>query len=187
MRLFAALEIQATARKRLTEAQTELKVTGAARGVTFIPDERLHLTLVFVGEVAPARGTVLIEAMAVDFEMAPFTIGFGGLGVFPSAARPRTLWIGVREGARETSDLQARVAGRLEALGVPREPRPFSPHSTLGRWSKGAGRARWRTPEDDRIIARTGVEAVTFFESRLSPAGPTYTAVAMARLQCRAS
>jgi 2'-5' RNA ligase len=183
MRLFTAIDLDDPTRAALAAEQERIKGLGGIQGLRLVAPSRLHLTLVFIGEVDAARGRALIEAMGAGIEQDPFTIGFGGVGVFPAHGPPRVLWIGLREGQRQTLDLHAAVARRLEPLGVC-EARGFRPHLTLGRWPRGGGRGRLRMDDRDRVVARTTVDAVVLVESRLSAAGPSYTAVATAPLRC---
>lgn len=184
MRLFVAIELEERARAELVKEQSRLASACGARGPRLVPPSHLHLTLVFVGEVDRARAAALTAAMAFDIDQTPYVIGFGGPGVFPSYGPPRILWIGLREGERETQALQAAVVERLQPLGVAPDPRPFHPHLTLARWprgGRGGGVSVDRVPE--RIV-HSKVAEVRLFESQLSAAGPTYTALATAHLRC---
>ena len=185
MRLFTAIELNDAARVSLEAEQRRLaaRVADRSRALRLVRSEHLHLTLVFIGETPEALGARLIEAMGSEIPMAPFHVAFGGCGLFPPHGAPRVLWVGALEGADEIIALHAQVAGRLKNLGVAVDERPFAPHLTLGRWRQQA-RGRPRLPDDVEVIARTPVERVTLFESRLSSAGPTYTALTHARLRC---
>jgi 2'-5' RNA ligase len=185
MRLFTAIELTDEARASLEVEQRRLaaRVADRSRALRLVRAEHLHLTLVFIGDVPEPRAAGLIEAMGSDIPMSPFHVAFGGCGLFPPRGAPRVLWIGALEGADRITALQAHVAVRLQNLGVAVDQRPFAPHLTLARWRQQA-RGRPRLPDDDEVIARIQVEHVTLFESRLSSAGPTYTALTHARLRC---
>jgi len=145
----------------------------------------LHLTLVFLGEIPAPRVVDIAAAVARPIDtVQPFRAVFGGVGVFPDRGAPRVLWLGLVAGVRETQALQQIVSDRLEPLGVAREPRPFHPHLTIGRW-------RDRHPDHRRRlaaltapggIASCDVAHLTLYESRLSSSGPVYTAVVHAAL-----
>jgi 2'-5' RNA ligase len=186
MRLFVAIDIDEAARKAIAAEQQRIKgeiETGSS--LKWIRSEHMHLTLAFIGEVEESRAEPLVRAMSAPITgVEPFEIVFGGLGVFPPEGAPRVLWLGVSSGAAQVIDTQAAIADRLARLDVPREPRPFHPHLTLARWRDGRPRDRRRInavrPSED--IGRTHVNEVTLYESRLSSAGPAYTAVARAGL-----
>ena len=185
MRLFTAIELNDEARAALEAEQRRLAARVADRSGTlrWVRAEHLHLTLVFIGETPEARAARLIEAMGADIPVAPFHVAFGGCGLFPPRGAPRVLWIGALEGADEIIELHAQVAERLKHIDIAVDERRFAPHLTLARWRQEA-RGRLQLPDDGEVIARIQVERVTLFESRLSSAGPTYTALTHARLRC---
>jgi 2'-5' RNA ligase len=99
-------------------------------GVTWVPAERLHVTLAFLGEVADAGpvAAALREAVA---GVRPFAARIAGGGAFPRAARPRVLWAGVEGDALPGL---ARVTRRaVRAAGVRLERAPYVPHVTVAR------------------------------------------------------
>jgi len=185
LRLFVAIDLDAEARGSVGAEQQRLARVLDARGsLRWVKPEQMHLTLSFLGEVDEARGAAVADAMRAPIPVAPFTMRFRGLGVFPPRGAPSVLWLGVADGSAQAIDLQRRVADRLEPLGGPREARPYHPHLTLARWRDGRpGAARRALAADGgREIARVDVRYVTLYQSRLSPHGPTYTALAQAEL-----
>jgi 2'-5' RNA ligase len=186
MRLFTAIELTDDARLSMTAVQREIAagLGEASRSLRFVRPEHLHLTLVFAGEIAEDRALAVVEAFRPDIPVAPFQLVFGGVGTFPPRGAPRVVWLGVLEGARAVIDLHALVVQRLAEAGVPTQSRPFSPHLTLARCRESGRRPRLRPSGQPHAIARVDVQAVTLFQSRLSSAGPTYTALAHARLSC---
>ena len=157
------------------------------KALTWVAVDRMHLTLVFLGEVPDVLAARLVEAMAAPIVHPPFEIAIGGIGVFPpERARkpPRVLWIGVAHGAEPTIALQQAVVARLAAAGASIEDREFHPHLTLARWRRSVWSDRRRAVElaSADTLARIHVDHVTLFQSRLSSAGPSYTALARANL-----
>jgi 2'-5' RNA ligase len=92
-----------------------------------------HLTLRFLGEVAPDRNSRVAERLVeVARASAPFVLRLEGIGVFPSPARPRVAWVGVTTGRAELVELARKVRVALEPdFGAEREE--FVPHLTLFR------------------------------------------------------
>jgi 2'-5' RNA ligase len=131
----------------------------------------------------------VVAAVEQDVARAPFTLTFGGIGVFPPRGKPSVLWLGVSGGAGEAIALQQELATRMERLGIPLERRPFHPHLTLARWreSRTTDRLRALNAATDRTVARVHVDHATLYQSRLSPAGPAYSVVARVTLSARAS
>ncbi|HOW48477.1 MAG TPA: RNA 2',3'-cyclic phosphodiesterase [Rubrivivax sp.] len=131
-RLFLALWPGARVRAALARRRDRFSwPTGAAP----VPDERLHLTLHFIGEVAAARVPALADALrapAPRFELVLDSVAVwrGGLAVL----RPSTL-------PDELLALHAALGAALHAAGLPVETRPFRPHVTLARRAAGAAHA----------------------------------------------
>ena len=130
-----------------------------------------HLTLKFLGEVDPALlgplGSALPSAVAT---LAPFPLELRGVGAFPDRERPRVAWVGVGEGADVVRDLARRVDEAAGTVGLPRENRPFVPHTTWMRirGPRDLGVAeRWLAAGEDRTFGRTVVREVILFESEL--------------------
>jgi 2'-5' RNA ligase len=183
MRLFVAIDMEDEARAAIVREQERLGRLLSRAGPRWVRPEQLHLTLAFIGEIDPARLTPIADALSRDHARAPFQLVFGGLGVFPAHGAPRVLWIGVAEGESSVVELQEEVARRLGGVGVTSEERPFRPHLTLGRWRDGRGfdRSRLVAAAPAPIPGGT-VEAVTLYESRLSPSGAAHVPVARGRL-----
>ncbi len=90
-----------------------------------------HLTLAFVGELAPDRVPTLARALAA-VRFAPFELSMAGLDHFPPRGAPRSLWAGVRP-SDDLMRLHAKVARACTAGGAKPESRQFAPHITLAR------------------------------------------------------
>jgi 2'-5' RNA ligase len=57
----------------------------------------------------------------------------GGAGAFPSASRPRVLWLGLESPGRGVFVLQERLRSAVAPFTHSPEDRLFTPHLTLGR------------------------------------------------------
>jgi 2'-5' RNA ligase len=189
VRLFAAIDLDDDALKAIAVLQQRiLKTLGAGRSFKTVDSTQMHLTLAFLGEVAESDSAPVIAALSSNIEIHPFAAAFQALGVFPPRGAPRVLWVGVKEGARELVETQLEVAHRVEAAGVTLERRPFHPHLTLGRWrdSRSPDRKRALSADPGGAIAKTDVDHVTLYRSRLTQAGPVYTPLTRANLtSCR--
>jgi 2'-5' RNA ligase len=185
MRLFVALDLDDDARREIaTLQQRVLKALEAERSVKMVDPARIHLTLAFLGEIAGPAVPSIADTLSANIDVHPFVAEFRGLGVFPPRGAPRVLWLGVEDGADEIVKVQREVADRVEGLGVVLEQRPFHPHLTLARWraSHPADRQRALSVQSRAAVARVSVDHVTLYHSRLSSAGPTYTALTRANL-----
>jgi 2'-5' RNA ligase len=186
-RLFVAVDLSDEARQAVADEQQ--RIAGAFDAETkpslkWVRPEQAHLTIVFLGHVDDERVRTVVDAVGRDVNLAPFEMTLGGVGVFPSRGAPRVLWIGVGDGAAELTVLQRELAARVAALGIPLEQRPFHAHLTLARWreSRAADRSRALAAARPGTIARVRIDSATLYQSRLSPTGAAYTALARANL-----
>lgn len=188
MRLFTGIELGDALRMKAAAVAAALRERveqdAPDARVTWIPEERLHLTLRFIGEVDDSLGERVIGALRAPLDVPPFTIGFGALGAFPPKGPPRVIWIGVARGRDAVVRAESAISERLGDLGIPKEDRPYSPHVTLARVRQPAGlRAPTLFAGLSPSLGKRSVDAITLFQSRLSPKGPTYTVLQRTRLQ----
>lgn len=132
MRCFIALEIPGAVKNHLVDLQESLKKTQA--DVRWVPEENLHLTLRFLGEIDEPQ----VQLVKQDLDQAVagmprFEIRLAGAGAFPGVTSPKVVWAGVETG-KETLNQIAQAVKALENFPVqPGNDMPFSPHITLGR------------------------------------------------------
>jgi RNA 2',3'-cyclic 3'-phosphodiesterase len=185
MRLFLAVELDDIVRARMAACGEALRGRlrpALARAAAWVPPANLHLTLRFLGWQNDEQVERLEQALATPFASAPFDLELRDLGHFPPRGSPRVLWVGVGQGRDTVVALHAEIELRLRELGFLPEDRPFHPHVTLARFkSERLPRgARLPEPLGEAALGVCHVAAITLFESRLSPKGPTY----LPRLRC---
>ncbi|MBI3978822.1 MAG: RNA 2',3'-cyclic phosphodiesterase [Chloroflexi bacterium] len=177
-RAFVAIELPDAVREYLGHLQERL---AAAGGVAWVRPEGLHVTLKFLGNVPESRISALSGSLA-DLAQAhhPCRLHLAPPGMFPSARRPRVVWVGLGGELEPLRELYEAVERGLAALGYPAETRPFRGHITLGRVREGAGPAQVQQlaalVQEARVpplpIPAT---AITLFESRLERSGARYS------------
>jgi 2'-5' RNA ligase len=181
VRLFVAAEIGEALATTVAELSRELQrragETARHAKVTWLPADRLHLTVRFIGEVDDARAAAIREALEPPLNIAPFDLTLAGAGAFPKGGAPRVLWVGVVSGQDQLIAAERAISARLARLGIPEEERPYRPHLTLARVREPAGLRTARLLEGltDRTLGTVRIDAITLFQSKLSPKGPTYT------------
>jgi 2'-5' RNA ligase len=123
-RLFTALEIPRDAALSLS------LLRGGLPGARWIDVENYHITLRFIGDV---EGHVADEiANALDRVRRPsFPVRLSGVGAF-GGKKPHAVWAGI-EPTAEMSALQAEIERICQRIGLPAEPRKYTPHVTLAR------------------------------------------------------
>jgi 2'-5' RNA ligase len=179
MRLFLAINLPESVRQALWEAAGPLRA--ASFPIRWVAPESIHLTLRFLGEVAPQRQAEIVTAAEQAAEGAkPFTLGIEGFGAFPTVERPRVVWAGC-EAAPALELLQHRVEQAMEGVGFPIEGRPFHPHLTLGRVQRNAKRSALRdfaaALEPLAYSADVTATSLDLMQSTLSREGARYTVV----------
>lgn len=176
MRQFLALELSESTRHEIGSLAGRLSAELA--GWKWTRTASVHLTLRFLGEVAADRDAAARPLWAdAARSVAPFRFVLEGLGCFPSAGAPRTLWLGIREETGRLLALRDGLEDAARRVGFPAERRPFRPHLTLARARRGARAGR----PDPRAAARVGQEPATrvvLVRSLLEPGGARYTALA---------
>jgi 2'-5' RNA ligase len=188
MRLFAAIDLNDEARRAIGAEQKRIgEAIGGSRrsALRWVAPDKIHLTLVFLGEIAAEKASQSIEAMRPPIDMPPFDLVLKGLGVFPSHGAPRVLWLGVDEGRAAAIELQREVARRLPSAPPDSHDASFHPHLTLARWREGRSSDRRDALglDEGRPIARIVVDRVTLYQSQLSSKGPTYAALSVSKLR----
>lgn len=188
MRLFVAVDIGDALRGQLGPARAAIEtVITRARvppRVVWTRDEQAHVTLRFIGETDDERAAAIRGALSHDIPIEPFEVEWDRVGTF-GGREPRVIWIGSHTSADAWAALADEVNRRLEPLVGPGEMRPFRAHVTLGRVKEPGRGVDWaRALKAVRLLpATTRVDHATLYVSRLSPQGPTYTAICTAQLR----
>jgi 2'-5' RNA ligase len=189
LRLFIAIELSEALRTRLTELSEELSQEMPADAIRWVRPEGIHITLKFLGEVAPGKVEIVQRAVSESVPRHPaFSYSANGLGCFPNLKRPRVLWVGIREPTGKLSALQRGIEETFAAYGFEKENRTFHAHLTLGRVRRGTRQADLNHIGD--VVGRAGsialgefgVQDVCLFRSVLKPSGAVYTCLLAAPL-----
>jgi RNA 2',3'-cyclic 3'-phosphodiesterase len=141
-----------------------------------VPAENWHLTVRFLGDLAPEACARLRGAIGAGGLGHPFEIRLGSVGAFPTPHRARVLWIGVTEGEPRLVSLAEAVERRVGRAGLSIEERPYSPHLTIARLREPAdlsGRLRSTAPP----AVSFAVSEVVLFRSQLGGGPPRYAVV----------
>lgn len=169
MRLFVGLELP-------PELKHELgRLAGGLPGARWVPAENYHLTLRFIGEVAPWRAEELDTALSA-LSGKGFALSLAGVGTFERAGRAVALWAGVeRNPALE--HLQAKVETALQRAGVAAEKRRFVPHVSLARLDGVAQERLFRWVQAHNLFRAEpfAVGHFTLFSSQLGKDASVYT------------
>ncbi|AXV16673.1 RNA 2',3'-cyclic phosphodiesterase [Neorhizobium sp. SOG26] len=123
-RLFTALEIP----RNLAMSVSLLR--GGLPGARWIDVENYHITLRFIGDVDGRTADEIVDRLdRIDRPEFPLTLS--GIGSFGSK-KPHSIWAGVSPSA-ELNALQGEIERICQRIGLPPDPRKFTPHVTLAR------------------------------------------------------
>ena len=134
MRLFVALDIDASIRERIGEFRNQMRQI--APDVRWVGAETFHVTLQFLGETKKLEQ---IQQALRQVKGSPMEIAFRDVGFFPNLKSPRVFWVGI-EFDQNLQELVKSIAEALRPHGFERDKGPFQPHLTLAR--AGSGRPR---------------------------------------------
>ena len=179
LRAFIAVELSEALRRALGEVQAQVRAA-VDLPVRWVEPEKAHLTLKFLGDIDEGQVEAIVSAMAdIASQAQPMTVALGDVGGFPTLARPRVLWVGLRGDVGPLTDLQQALERRMESLGFAAEGRPFAPHLTLGR-VRGGDRSRHLeeaaglAADAPTAEAVQRVDRISLMQSTLRAQGPEY-------------
>jgi len=176
MRTFIAITLPQETQAALAAAMKRL--APVAVDTTWCNVRQLHLTLAFLGEIAPAILPHVSTALTrVCQSMPTVPCRAYGLGFFGNRRNPKTLWAGI-DLSPELDALHGALWQELKRFGFRTDEDRFRPHVTLGRCKE---RARNQTLTD-AMDADTDIHfgdwlatGITLYESRLTPKGAHYS------------
>lgn len=171
-RSFIALETPEAVHKSLVERLLYLKTN---RGVNWVKEQNLHLTLLFLGDVESTRIPVLEKILTEHAaRQEAFPLALKGLELFPAKA-PRLIWASLESQDdalfRWHKDLLKAVRGE----GFEPDVKPLRLHITLGRI-----RSALPVPLEREVLQSTinkgiySYDTLTLYRSVLKPEGPVY-------------
>ncbi|ELY84597.1 RNA 2',3'-cyclic phosphodiesterase [Natrinema altunense] len=179
MRLFVSVDLPDDLADPVADLQDEF---AAASGLDFTDPEQAHLTMKFLGETDEDRLPALERALSAavdDADVDPFTVRYGGLGVFPSLDYISVVWLGVEAGGEELTRLHEAIEDRTTAMGFDPEDHEFTPHVTLARMNHAGGKELVQdlVREREPTIGEARVDEIRLTESTLTDEGPLYSTV----------
>ena len=171
-RLFLALWPDPPVRQRLMQAAAEFRDDVAGR---WTRPENLHLTLVFLGNVAADRWPDLVR-IAATTPGSRFDLELDHGQFWP---RNGIVCLAPRETPPALAELAGTLAARLRETGFPVERRPFRAHLTLARNGRSdrtrlplAEPVPWPATEFCLVESRSGIRGPEYRVRECWPLGP---------------
>lgn len=167
-RLFFALLPDEGVRAQLRQLQKDLNQAGGRP----VPTENLHLTLLFLGNVAAEKINAVCD-IAENIVGSRFDLTLDVFGSFRQN-NARVLWLGPSEPPPELDALHQSLCWQVESIGLSVRKETYRPHVTLVRKAD----SRKRLPEkSDQGIPWTA-RRCALIASELLPTGSRYETLA---------
>jgi 2'-5' RNA ligase len=169
MRLFLGLPIPPELAQALTRLTRAIELP---KGRLTAP-ENLHITLVFLGEVAePTLPPIELELSKLSF--ARFQLKLTSLNTFPRAG----VFLAEVEPTRTLLQLQAKVAASMARCGFTPEDRTYHPHITLALHHGALRLSKNQQALPPPLQRRFNANTINLYRSNLTPTGPHYEVLA---------
>ncbi len=177
MRTFIALEVNQKVREEIASVQTECRKI--APDVKWAKAGNIHITLKFLGEVAPEDIEKIEKAVKrATGGFKDFRVTFIDMGGFPNTKNPRVIWVGISEGKEYVGNLSEAISKELVPCGFLPEERPFIPHLTIARVKSTKNKRKLVQKIESLRNTDFGeglIDRVLIIQSKLSPQGPCYS------------
>ena len=148
-------------------------------GVRWESEEKIHITLKFIGDMQDVLIPDLKEVLqntCREFKTIPVNIT--DLSAFPSFKSPRVIVLSLEQ-SNELSVLYNLIQENIAQLGIIKDARKFLPHITIGRVKSGFKISR----EPDRIEnIDTKINEIALVKSELSNRGSNFTYLGVYKL-----
>lgn len=148
-------------------------------GVKWEKQEKLHITLKFLGNVETPMLNDINELLAdVTKTWSPIDINLLDFGGFPNLRNPRVLVMSLSEDTG-LGDLQSKIDNGLSGLGFEKEKREFRSHVTVGRVKK-----KYRSHGDLPVPDKTPftINEIAVIKSEITREGSIYTPISTFQL-----
>jgi 2'-5' RNA ligase len=165
--LFTGLEIPSDIALDLSNMR------GGISGARWIDVENYHLTLRFIGDIDHATARDVFATLE-QIRRPAFTVTLETLDSF-GGGRPRAI-VARAKPAQPLVELQAEQERLMRRIGIPPEPRKFTPHVTLARLRAASAPAVASYLAARGLFFSRRFEATRFvlFSSRASTGGGPY-------------
>ncbi|MBR0090374.1 MAG: RNA 2',3'-cyclic phosphodiesterase [Lachnospiraceae bacterium] len=143
MRLFIALQPDDSLKEALSAVTDGMRAQGIR--ANYVPEENLHITLAFIGEVSAGMVPAIEEAILnVPFE--PLTLSLEGIGNFGNL-----LYAGLKE-SKPLMQYVSALRRSLDENNISYDRKKFKAHITLARRVEGKHSFSVRMPEQTLTI-----------------------------------
>ena len=177
-RIFIAINLPQEEKKYLSEFEKKWHDVPAK----WTPQENLHITLAFVGDIYDEQlGDVCMTVKQIAEKHNSFDVHLEKIAYGPDEKiPPRMIWASGQKNKELFLLKRDLEDALLEKVNFKPETRSFSPHITLARINAFAWRTidpEERTEVNEDIDINFTVESIEVMESELKKGGPRYTVI----------
>lgn len=131
-RLFLAIDLPDYVKDSLDAVKD-----GGLKGFHWVPRERYHMTLKFIGDI-PGQFQQEVEKALDPIEVHSFLLPIEGLGSFPPVGKAHAVWCGLSSAHPRLFQLHKKIEDTLFSIGIDPEKRIYHPHITIARVNHAA-------------------------------------------------
>jgi len=169
MRLFVAIGLPTPVAEALAQSARSLIRPSPDAKIRWTPPANMHITLSFLGQVHEARLDIILQALAT-IRARRLQLRLNGFSTFDRAG---VLYADVKPAPALVS-LASQVVAAMEAIGFPREDRPYAPHITLARTRERLRTSLDRGRNDPAFHQSFDATEFRLYQSFTLPEGPRY-------------
>ena len=178
IRTFISVDVPVT-----EELRSVLETLKKVDGVRVTPENQLHLTLKFLGDVDEKN----VERLCSELKRSlagtePFDVVIQGTGAFPNQRNPRVLWLGVKDPKR-LIDAAEVVDSTVKGLKIKADDKKFSPHLTVGRINGKCDLKDFFKNNDKKVFCSFRCDHIDVMKSVLTPKGAMHSIVDRIKLE----
>jgi len=177
-KLFFAVNLPIVVKKELLSIRKELE-DDLAKGIKWVEEENLHITLLFLGNTKEDKVDDIISATE-EIKQDFFKVFFSKLTYMPpEKEKARMIW--VTGESEELVVLQKKIERCMVPSFKREKDKDFLPHITLGRIKSWEFRKRplYKIPEVEREISiNFKPSSFELMESKQGKRGPVYKKIA---------
>jgi len=175
IRTFFSLNIKNSSLiEKISGIQEKLKLDLKQYDIRWEQPSKFHLTLRFLGSIEDKTVQTLIEeAEKYDFGFSKIIFETKGIGFFPSQKFPNVVFLELTDKEESSQKLAELIERTVKKLGFDRDKR-FTPHVTLGRFSKGNRKKIENIPEVSSAGFNIEMDSFCLMKSMMSNKGSEY-------------
>ena len=170
MRAFVAIELPKEIRERLYAFSA-----GIPGRITRVPEENLHITILFLGEIGDGPAARAIEEVD-KIDAATFTAEASGVSYF-GGSNMQSIFARIEDRGR-ISSIHRLLREGLSGITRSEDRKQYVPHATIARAKKDSHEARtFINLNSARAFGRFEVTSLCVKESVLTGNGPRYSTI----------